>query len=215
MTTTDLPRPSTFPEQAAQRVNLYADTLLSLGITPATPLRFLAVLTTGLPGEVIEIAVLDGQGNGPVLRARPHGPIDPGAQMHHGLSAAVLSGEAPLTEQLEPLLSALAATGEESGPPTVITWAGPFIEQALRASLGPDAALPAFTSLQDAVHEQDLRLNPLLRYRPSLPGMNYTVEMPATDPTSASANANALRVVTQAILNRQHVTTPPPIRPRP
>lgn len=206
MTTPSLTRPSTFPEQAAQRVHLYADALAALGVTSATPLRFLAVLTTDLPGEVIEVAVTDHTGAATVHRVRPSGPMSPGAQRHHGISLDDLQHEPPLSDVLPGVLAALGTS--MNPPPVIIAWAGQFVRDAIIAS-APGADLPTWIDLQDLVYRQDLRLNELLRYRPSLAGMAYTVQTPPIDPTSALSAAQALSAVTGGITHRHAIDTPP------
>lgn len=197
--------PKTFEEQAAQRMTLYADALHTHGVFPGAPLAFVGVLTTGLPGEVIELALIT-PGAEHVWRAQPLGPIEGGAYRRHGLTTLDLASEPPFTQVYPQMLEVL----QSAGPVTLIAWTGRFITAAVAASLPPGTPPLTPLDLQAIVDEQDRTLNPYARYLPSLPGMGYTVETPQIDPASALSHARALQAVTAALLERRSTRIIPP-----
>jgi len=189
----------TFREQAQRRCTLYREKLHALGLMPGTPMRFIALLTSGLPGEALEVAVVDEQGRPWTRRARPLGEIESGARKIHGLNTGDLAHEALLTEWKDELLSRLSAPTAQGSVPVVVAWTGGFVARALSASLGEPFPV-ALVDVQAAVREADLEINPDNRYRPSLAGLQWTVEIPVADPTRSLSAALAIRVAVYKLL---------------
>lgn len=186
-------------------MTLYADALCTRGVLPGASLAFMGVPTTGLPGEIIEPALITPTGEH-VWRAQPLGPIEGGAYRRHGLSAPDLTSEPPFTLVYPQVLGAL----QSAGPVNLIAWAGRFITGAVQASLPPGTPPLEPLDLQALVDAQDRVVNPYLRAMPSLQGMGYTVPTPPVDPASALSHARALRDVTTALLERRATRTVPP-----
>lgn len=203
----------TFQEQAAQRFAAYRAELLSLGLTPGLPFRTIAVLTTDLPGEAIEVAVIMEDGQAISHRARPTGIISASATQIHGLSAGDLEGENTLRARQRGLEARLSAPGVDGLPVPVVAWAGAFVSEALSNSFDSPLSVKLL-DLQLSVQAGDRSFNPSARYRPSLGGMNYTVDVPQPDKRSSLSTATCTRLVLDALLNGAPITVPPAFVPQ-
>jgi len=67
--------------QALRRIDAYHTQLHRLGLHMDTPIQVLGILTSGLPGEVLELSLLDETGHLTTHRARPINRI-PAAAIH-------------------------------------------------------------------------------------------------------------------------------------
>ncbi|ULH18108.1 hypothetical protein MF271_24450 (plasmid) [Deinococcus sp. KNUC1210] len=196
-------------EQATRRLLAYRDALAEQGLHPGLPFRTLAVLTTDLPGEVIELAVTLEDGTHRVQRARPVTPIAPTASRVHGLTVELLQDERPLRTRrrsLEHLLNQPDASGR--AVPLVI-WAGEFAQEALSNSFETPFTVPIL-SLQPLIQTCNLAINPSVRYRPSLDGMNWTVPLREPNRTSALSVAQVTRALVDLLLTGEAIRTAPP-----
>jgi len=151
-----------------------------------TPLALLSVLTSDLPGEVVELTLLTPQATH-TRRARPHLAPQPGAVRVHHLDAAALSGESTIDRwygRLPPLLEGL----------TVVAWAGRFTRDAIDQSLELQGRAPSgleIVDLQQWTFEtmQALRHQP---YRPDLPWTLCPYGVQPPDRTSSRSGAETL-----------------------
>ena len=205
--------PVTFPEQAARRFEASRAELHALGWTAGLPFRTIAVLTTDLPGEAIEVAVILEDGSSRLHRAKPLGVISPGASRIHGLIADDLRGELPLRSRQRHLEALLLQSGPDGEPVPTVAWAGRFVSQALNNSFDTPFNVPLL-DLQSAVHAADLHLNPDSQYRPMLSGMLWTVDVPLPDRTSALSMATVTRQVLLALLEGTPIQHPPRLSER-
>ncbi|ADV66026.1 hypothetical protein [Deinococcus maricopensis] len=174
------------------RLDAYREALRAYGLTPGQPYRVLAVLTTGLPGEAIEVAVLREDGSAFVRRAFPSVEVEVGAARVHGLDRSGLLGEAPLAEWREALLAELRGF-------TVRAWAAAFALQALNAALAAGGAEPiqgTVTGVQDLL-ERAYPDEP----RPALRAVCLQLQVPVPDGRSALGTAQATRAVVDALLS--------------
>ncbi|WP_189091128.1 hypothetical protein [Deinococcus ruber] len=195
-------------DQATRRLLAYRAALAEQGLCPGLPFRTLAVLTTDLPGEVIELAVTLEDGTHRVQRARPATPMAPAASQVHGLTLEMLQNEQPLRTRrrsLEHLLSQPDADGQ--AVPLVI-WAGDFTRDALSNSFETPFTLP-LVSLQPLIQACNVAINPSARSRPSLDGMNWTVPLRAPDRTLALSVAQSTRELVDLLLTSEAIRTAP------
>lgn len=203
--------------QATRRLHAYRQALLALPLTPGQPFRTLALLTTDLPGEAFEVAVVLEDGRALVRRARPHGDVSPGARKVHGLDRGDLVGEVPLSARRHSLEARLMSPGTDGQPVPLLAWAGKFVADALSNSFTLAGQAP-FTlpllDLQAAIRRADLELDPNQRYHPQLRGMNWTVDVPTPEPTSALSAAQVTRQVVLAILTGEAIRRPPQLPER-
>jgi len=93
--------------QALRRIDAYHTQLHRLGLHMDTPIRVLGVLTSGLPGEVLELSLLDETGHLTTHRARPVNPIPAAATAIHGLTDEALCQAWPLARRHAALLTRL------------------------------------------------------------------------------------------------------------
>lgn len=193
---------------ARRRCTLYRQFFTAQGLRPDQPFRCVAVLTTDLPGEVIEVAIVDEGNRVFTRRAAPVQSISPGAQAHHGLSMDDLEHEWPLSSWVQRLESLLAAPGPDGQAVPVVAWAGRFLQEAFTNSLGRPLGVDVI-DLQAPVSQADREINPYSRFRPSLQGMNWTVPLPQVDPRAARNAALCTRLMLREVMTEQVVTTPP------
>lgn len=195
-------------DQATERLLAYRAALAEQGLRPGLPFRTLAVLTTDLPGEVIELAVTLEDGTRRVHRARPTTQIAPGAQRVHGLTLEQLKDEPPLRARRQALEQVLAAPDQHGQLVPLVIWAGEFTLDALSNSFGTPFTLP-MVSLQSLVRACNMAINPSARYRPSLDGMNWTVPLRAPDRASALSTAQVTRELVELLLTGEAIHTAP------
>lgn len=200
---------SSLHDQATHRLLAYRAALAEQGLRPGFPFRTLAVLTTDLPGEVIELAVTLEDGTHRMHRARPTTAVASGASRVHGLTLEHLQDEPPLRARRQALEQVLSAPDQHGQVVPLVIWAGEFTLNALSNSFGTPFPLP-MVSLQSLVRACNMAINPNARYRPSLDGMNWTVPLRAADRTSTLSTAQVTRELVELLLSGEAIHTAPP-----
>ena len=199
---------SSLHDQATQRLLAYRVALTEQGLRPGLPFRTLAVLTTDLPGEVIELAVTLEDGTQRVQRAWPATEIAPDASRVHGLTLEKLQEEQPLRARRRSLEHLLSTPDQRGQVIPLVIWAGEFTQDALSNSFGSPFTLPV-VSLQPLIRACNMAINPSVRYRPSLDGMNWTVPLRAPNRTSALSVAQVTRELVELLLTGEAIHTAP------
>jgi len=196
---------STFLTAAQKRAERYAERLEAAGLCADAPYRTLGVLTTGLPGEVIEVALLDEHGRPYVRRCCPSGEVEPGAFNVHGLQRQDLLTQPPISDWAGEFCRALTAPASDGRVPVVVCWAGALVRHALSAGLGSTFSVPLL-DLQALVDPQDDGRAP---YRVSLSSMRWTVDLPEADRTRALSTALVTRTLVYNLLRRRSAQRAP------
>jgi len=179
--------PTGIQTQALRRIEAYGQEFTALGLSVTTKFRVLAVLTSGLPGEVLELSLLDEAGQLTTHRARPLQPVPPEASRIHHLTDEVLQNEVPLLHRKHALLVRLRSPDIDGQPVKVIAWAGSFVQAALEHTLNTPLGLDIL-SIQDAVARGDRVL----------------------DPTASQSTARITAQLLALIFARQAIHSPPP-----